>query len=137
LRRGFALDEAFEALKLLVEHPVDPRRPLLHPAADVAADDIALREAGAALDRLTAGAGVVTVAKSYSWPHRSCARVRRASRPAHVAGGPRPAPASISDHQADIAKVQEWVGHANIATTRIYDHRKTQPEDSPTFKVNY
>ena len=40
------------------------------------------------------------------------------------------------DHQADIAKVQEWLGHANISTTRIYDHRKTRPEDSPTFKVN-
>lgn len=41
------------------------------------------------------------------------------------------------DHQADIAKVQEWLGHENIATTRIYDHRKTWPEDSPTFKVVY
>ena len=41
------------------------------------------------------------------------------------------------DHQADIAKVQEWLGHANIQTTRIYDHRKTRPEDSPTFKVTY
>jgi len=41
------------------------------------------------------------------------------------------------DHQADIAKVQEWLGHANIVTTRIYDHRKTRPEDSPTFKVAY
>jgi site-specific recombinase XerD len=41
------------------------------------------------------------------------------------------------DHEADIAKVQEWLGHANIATTRIYDHRKTRPEDSPTFKVAY
>ncbi len=41
------------------------------------------------------------------------------------------------DHHADIAKVQEWLGHANIATTRIYDHRKTRPEDSPTFKVEY
>ena len=29
------------------------------------------------------------------------------------------------DHQADIAKVQEWLGHANIATTRIYYHRNT------------
>jgi integrase/recombinase XerD len=37
---------------------------------------------------------------------------------------------------ADIAKVQEWLGHANI-TTRIYDHRKTRPEDSSTFKVAY
>ena len=41
------------------------------------------------------------------------------------------------DHQADIAKVQEWLGHANISTTRIYDHRRTRPEDSPTFKVAY
>ena len=41
------------------------------------------------------------------------------------------------ENQADIAKVQEWLGHANIATTRIYDHRKTRPEDSPTFKVSY
>jgi len=41
------------------------------------------------------------------------------------------------DHEADIAKVQEWLGHANISTTRIYDHRKTRPEDSPTFKVSY
>ncbi len=41
------------------------------------------------------------------------------------------------DHEADIAKVQEWLGHANIATTRIYDHRGTRPEDSPTFKMTY
>jgi site-specific recombinase XerD len=41
------------------------------------------------------------------------------------------------DHDADIAKVQEWLGHSNIATTRIYDHRKTRPEDSPTFKITY
>ena len=41
------------------------------------------------------------------------------------------------DHHADIAKVQEWLGHASIATTRIYDHRRTRPEDSPTFKVTY
>ena len=44
---------------------------------------------------------------------------------------------NVFDHQADIAKVQEWLGRANITTTRIYDHRKTRPEDSPTFKVNY
>lgn len=41
------------------------------------------------------------------------------------------------DHQADIAKVQEWLGHASIATTRLYDRRHSRPEDSPTFKVNY
>lgn len=41
------------------------------------------------------------------------------------------------DHEADIAKVQEWLGHASISTTRLYDRRKSKPEDSPTFKVNY
>ena len=44
---------------------------------------------------------------------------------------------SALDHQADIAKVQEWLGNANIATTPIYDHRKTRAEDSPTFEVAY
>ena len=41
------------------------------------------------------------------------------------------------DNGADIAKVQEWLGHANIATTRIYDHRKIRPEDNPISTVNY
>ncbi len=41
------------------------------------------------------------------------------------------------DHEADIAKVPEWLGHANTATTRLYDRRKTQPGDSPTFKAAY
>lgn len=40
-------------------------------------------------------------------------------------------------HNADITKVQEWLGHANIQTTRGYDRRKTRPEDSPTYKVAY
>ncbi|HOW67745.1 MAG TPA: tyrosine-type recombinase/integrase, partial [Verrucomicrobiota bacterium] len=41
------------------------------------------------------------------------------------------------EHAADIAKVQEWLGHSNIATTRLYDRRRTRPEDSPTFRVVY
>ena len=41
------------------------------------------------------------------------------------------------DNEADIAKVQDWLGHANISTTRLYDHRKNRPEESPTFRVKY
>ncbi|EGH05197.1 MULTISPECIES: tyrosine-type recombinase/integrase [Pseudomonas syringae group genomosp. 2] len=41
------------------------------------------------------------------------------------------------EHEADIAKVQAWLGHANISTTKIYDRRENRPEDSPTFKVKY
>jgi len=41
------------------------------------------------------------------------------------------------EHEADIAKVQEWLGHGNISTTRIYDKCRTRPEDSPTFWIRY
>ena len=30
--------------------------------------------------------------------------------------------------------MQEWLGHSNIATTRLYDRRQRRPEESPTFK---
>jgi len=41
------------------------------------------------------------------------------------------------ENAADIAFVQSWLGHANIATTKLYDRRRSRPEDSPTFKVSY
>lgn len=41
------------------------------------------------------------------------------------------------EHGADSAMVQNWVGHANISTTRLYDKRQSRPENSPTFKVEY
>ena len=44
---------------------------------------------------------------------------------------------SALEHNADIARVQEWLGHASISTTRVYDRRGSKPEDSPTFRVAY
>lgn len=41
------------------------------------------------------------------------------------------------ERAADIAKVQEWLGHANVSTTRLYDKRHSRPEESPTYKVEY
>ena len=42
---------------------------------------------------------------------------------------------SALQDKAEIAKVQKWLGHANVSTTRLYDRRKSRPEDSPTFKA--
>jgi integrase/recombinase XerD len=41
------------------------------------------------------------------------------------------------DRGSDLAKVQEWLGHANVATTRLYDRRRSRPEDSPTYRISY
>lgn len=41
------------------------------------------------------------------------------------------------EHIADIAAVSEWLGHASITTTRLYDKRVVRVENSPTFKVSY
>ncbi len=41
------------------------------------------------------------------------------------------------EHAADITKVQDWLGHAYISTTRLYDRRRNRPEDSPTFRIDY
>jgi site-specific recombinase XerD len=40
-------------------------------------------------------------------------------------------------NEADIAQAQEWLGPANVSTTRLYDRPKTRPEDSPTFQLKY
>ena len=40
------------------------------------------------------------------------------------------------NNNADIVEVQKWLGHANIQTTRIYDHREQDDANAPTFKIN-
>jgi site-specific recombinase XerD len=80
------------------------------------------------LDKAITPNGIYTLVRTYS--AQLGFKIRPNARRATAVTNPL-------DNQTDIAKVQEWLGHANIAATRIYDHRKTRPEDSPTFKVTY
>ena len=56
---------------------------------------------------------------------------------AHRPRPPGHAATNALEHEADIARVQDWLGHANVSTTRLYDRRARRPEDSPTFRVSY
>jgi len=80
------------------------------------------------LDRTLSGDGIYKLVRSY-------AKKLGVAIGAHALRAT--AATNALEHEADIAKVQEWLGHANIATTRLYDRRKSRPEDSPTFKVSY
>ncbi len=83
------------------------------------------------LDAAITGDGVYKMAKVYAKKARVhvdgvCLNALRAT-----------AATNALEHEAEIAFVQEWLGHANISTTRLYDRRRSKPEDSPTFKVIY
>jgi integrase/recombinase XerD len=80
------------------------------------------------VDRPLSADGVYKIMRGYS------AQLGIPSSP-HVARAS--AATNALENGADIAKVQEWLGHADISTTRMYDRRKSRPEDSPTFKVSY
>lgn len=120
----------------------------VHPAALAAIDEY-LEEAGhredkkgalfrplrntrtGVLDSAITGDGVYKMVKSYALKagvhvDGLCLHALRAT-----------AATNALEHEADIAYVQEWLGHANISTTRLYDRRRSRPEDSPTFRVNY
>ncbi|MBE7156978.1 MAG: tyrosine-type recombinase/integrase [Rhodospirillales bacterium] len=105
-------------------HGEDPNGPLFRPERN--------RTGQGQLDkRLSGGAIYARVVKHY-------AKAAGVDMPGFCTHSLRATAATNAlDHEADIAKVQEWLGHANIATTRLYDRRRTRPEDSPTFKVAY
>jgi len=81
-----------------------------------------------ALDRTLTGDGIYKLVRGY-------AKKLGVAIGAHALRAT--AATNALEHEADITKVQEWLGHANISTTRLYDRRKSRPEDSPTFKVSY
>jgi hypothetical protein len=59
-------------------------------------------------------------------------RCERNERPARDRGHLR-----LWARGTDLGKGQEWLGHANVSATRLYDRRRSRPRDSPTFRVAY
>ena len=103
-------------------HDVAPSAPLFKPVRN---------NRGGTTENALSPAGVYQILKFYG--RQTGVTVERF--------GPHAARATAAtnalEQGADLAKVQEWLGHANISTTRVYDHRKTSPADSPVFRVNY
>ena len=103
-------------------HGEDADGPLFRP----------VRNAAGVLDKPLTSSGVyVSVVKKYA------ALAGIASEGFCVHSLRTTAATNALEHEADIAIVQQWLGHASISTTRLYDKRKQRPEDSPTFKVAY
>jgi integrase/recombinase XerD len=113
---------ALDAYLELAGHGEDKRGPLFRPVRN--------RRTGS-LEKPISGDGIYKMVKRYALEagvhvDGLCLHALRAT-----------AATNALEHQADLAYVQEWLGHANVATTRLYDRRRSRPEDSPTFKVSY
>jgi integrase/recombinase XerD len=113
---------ALDAYLELAGHGEDKRGPLFRPVRN--------RRTGS-LEKPISGDGIYKMVKRYAREagvhvDGLCLHALRAT-----------AATNALEHQADLAYVQEWLGHANVATTRLYDRRRSRPEDSPTFKVSY
>ena len=106
-------------LEMSGHHLVDPKAPLFIPLRG--------RSTGAGIS----ANGIYAVVGHYA----KVAGIEVAGLGVH--GLRATAATNALEHEADIAKVQVWLGHANISTTRIYDRRQMRPEDSPTFRVKY
>ncbi|TWT44931.1 Tyrosine recombinase XerD [Phycisphaerae bacterium RAS1] len=115
-----ALERIAEYLTL-AGHGEDMDGPLFRP----------MRNRGNVNQPLTAGAIYICVAKHYA----RAAGISDCEFRVHSLRAT--AATNALEHGADIAKVQAWLGHASVATTRLYDKRESRPEDSPTFKVSY
>nr|WP_041379751.1 tyrosine-type recombinase/integrase [Phycisphaera mikurensis] len=102
-------------------HGDDPAAPLFRPVVNPAGSP----------DRGISGDGIYVAVKKYAAEagievEGLCLHALRAT-----------AATNALENGADLAAVQEWLGHASIETTRLYDHRHVRAHDSPTFSVRY
>lgn len=114
-----AAERVYVYLEASGHHQLDSKAPLFRPLRG--------RNTGAGIS----ANGIYTVVGHYA----KLAGINVAGLGVH--GLRATAATNALEHEADIAKVQAWLGHANISTTRIYDRRQNRPEDSPTFRVKY
>lgn len=102
-------------------HGADTRGPLFRPVCN--------RHGG--LDVPLRGDSIYTEIKKYA----AAAGIRMEGLCVHALRAT--AATNALEHGADLASVQEWLGHADISTTRMYDRRRHETQASPTFCVSY
>ena len=117
-----AAAEAIDTYLRLAGHGEDRKGPLFRPTRNNRTGD---------LEGAMTGDGIYKMLKAYA----RAAEVQVEGLCLHALRAT--AATNALEHDADIGFVQEWLGHANISTTRLYDRRRSKPEDSPTFRVKY
>lgn len=111
---------------LMAGHGADPQAPLFRPVKNNRTKE--------GLDRPLNTNAIYLLVRKYAAETGLAAEITQLLGPHAMRAT---AATNALDHQADIAKVQEMLGHADISTTRSYDRRKSRPEDSPVFRVRY
>lgn len=104
-----ASDRIFAYLETTAHHQVDSKAPLFLPLRGPATG------AGISADSIYALGG----------KYAKAAGIEVAGVGVH--GLRATAATNALEHDADIAKVQAWLGRANISTTRLYDRRSQRP----------
>ncbi len=122
-------------MDLAINHPGVPERSLSWRGPERSdlqgVRNITKGPAGGRLDQAITGGGIYKLLKRYG----ALAGVTMDGLCLHALRAT--AATNALEHQADIASVQMWLEHSSIATTKLYDRRRSRPEGSPTFKVRY
>ncbi|MFK7790316.1 MAG: tyrosine-type recombinase/integrase [Phycisphaeraceae bacterium] len=117
-----AVTEAVEDYLAAAGHGDDPTAPLFQPVKNNTTNE---------LEKHLTGDGLYKIVKSYA----AAAGINPDA--VHPHAFRTTAATNAIENDAPLNRVQGFLGHANISTTRLYDHSKERPQDSAVHHVRY
>ena len=117
-----AVTEAIEEYLAVAGHGEDLAAPLFQPVKNNTTGQ---------LEKHLTGDGIYKIVKSYA------AAAGISPDAVHPHAFRTTAATNAIENDAPLNWVQEYLGHANVSTTRLYDHSKSRPQDSAVHHVRY